>query len=208
MNWNLWWVYVPTDTLLCLTPGPAVLLVLATALRRGFGPSVRSTLGILSANGCYFAISATGVGAILLASYRVFSLVKWIGAAYLIVLGLKALLEKSSPLQVSEGASGARSGGRLFLDGFLLQLSNPKALVFFAALLPQFIDVRGPVPLQVAILGVTSEAIEFLVLLGYGMAAGRAMALARQPRYARWTNRASGLLLIGAGGGLALLRRD
>ena len=207
MNWTLWWLFVPTDIVLCLTPGPAVLLVLATALRRGPRPSVASTLGILSANAIYFALSATGLGALLLASYRIFFLVKWAGAAYLIYLGVKALMLKSSALDDPQSTPGARSFRRLFADGLLLQLSNPKAIVFFAALLPQFIDPKGEVALQVVVLGITSIVIEFVVLLSYGLAAGRAMAVARQPRYASWANRVSGVLLIGAGSGLAALRR-
>jgi len=209
MNWTLWWIYLPTITVLCLTPGPAVLLILATALRRGAGRSVFSSLGILAANITYFIFSATSVGALLLASYRVFSLVKWIGAAYLVYLGLRALLAKSSKLAgPSDQPACDRSASRLFLDGLLLQFSNPKAFVFFAALLPQFIDSRLPVGPQVAVLGLTDVMIEFCVLLGYGLAAGRALAVARQPRYATWTNRVSGVLLIGAGTGLAALRRS
>src|SRR5437868_12956333 len=196
MNWTLWWLFVPVDTVLCLTPGPAVLLVLATALRRGPRASVASTLGILSANSIYFALSATGLGALLLASYRIFFLIKWAGAAYLIYLGVKALLSKSGTFGNTEVAGGSsRSSSRLFMDGLLLQLSNPKAIVFFAALLPQFIDPAGRLALQVFVLGLTSVCIEFLVLLSYGLAAGRAMAVARQPRYARWTNRISGMFL-------------
>jgi homoserine/homoserine lactone efflux protein len=146
MNWTLWWLFVPTETALCLTPGPAVLLVLATALRRGATRSIFSNLGILSANTTYFALSATSVGALLLTSYRIFFLVKWIGAGYLVYLGLKALLAKSPVLAGPPDQLGRdRSAARLFLDGFLLQISNPKALVFFAALLPQFIDARGSV---------------------------------------------------------------
>jgi len=209
MNWTLWWLFVPTETILCLTPGPAVLLVLATALRSGSRPSIVATSGILTANAVYFVVSATSLGALLLASYRLFFLVKWIGAAYLIFLGAKALVSNSLPVDAPESAPGAsRSSWRLFADGLLLQLSNPKAIVFFAALLPQFIDPKGRLALQVFVFGLTSVCIEFLVLLSYGLAAGRAMAVARQPRYARWTNRISGMFLIGAGSGLALLRRD
>ncbi len=86
-------------------------------------------------------------------------------------------------------------------------MSNPKAIVFFTALVPQFIDAHAPVAAQVVILGITSEVIEFSVLLGYGFAAGRASNWAQQPRYAMWTNRVAGTLLIGAGAGLATLRR-
>jgi homoserine/homoserine lactone efflux protein len=209
LNWTLWWLFVPTETVLCLTPGPAVLLVLATALRRGPGASAASTLGILSANSIYFALSATGLGAVLLASYRIFFLIKWAGAAYLIYLGVRALLSKSSALGRSQiEDERARSARQLFMDGLLLQLSNPKAIVFFAALLPEFIDPRGDLVAQVVVLGITSLIIESGVLLIYGLAAGRVSAVARQPRYTKWTNRVSGVLLIGAGSGLAALRRS
>jgi len=207
MNWTLWWLFVPTEALLCLTPGPAVLLVLATALRRGTASGAMSILGILTANSIYFTLSATGLGAVLLASYRIFFLVKWAGAAYLIYLGVRALLSKPVRLD-ADPAAGRRSAGTLFLDGLLLQLSNPKAIVFFAALLPQFIDPKNDIVLQILVLGITSIVIESAVLLGYGLAAGRAMAVARQPRYAAWVNRVSGVLLIGAGSGLAALRRS
>ncbi len=209
MNWTLWWLFVPTDTLLCLTPGPAVLFVLATALKSGVRASIASALGILSANAIYFTLSATGVGALLLSSYRIFFLVKWVGAAYLVYLGLRSLLSRPGHSADSAVAPGTSPAGRRILrDGILLQLSNPKAIVFFAALLPQFIDAKGDVTRQVIVLALTSLVIEAVVLLGYGMAAGRALELARQPRYAAWTNRISGTLLIGAGGGLALLRRN
>jgi threonine/homoserine/homoserine lactone efflux protein len=208
LNWTLWWLFVPTEALLCLTPGPAVLLVLATALRAGGRRSIASSLGILAANAVYFLISATSLGALLIASYRLFFLIKWIGAAYLVILGIRTMLGAREPLvPAAELSAKAESFRRRFANGFLLQMSNPKALIFFTALLPQFIDTRFPVAWQVAILGVTSELIEFCVLLGYGLAAGRAAQLARQPRYAAWTNRLSGGMLIGAGAGLAMIRR-
>jgi homoserine/homoserine lactone efflux protein len=195
------------EFVLCLTPGPAVLYVISSGLRAGARKSIASILGILAANAVYFAISATGVGALLLASSNLFFAVKWIGAAYLVYIGLQALLGKSEMLISQEASTAAIRGRRLFRDGFILQASNPKAIVFFTALLPQFIDPHGSVVQQVLILAITSAVIEFCVLLGYGSAAGRASALAHQPRYAAWTNRVAGVLLIGAGAGLAALRK-
>jgi len=167
-----------------------------------------SILGILTANTVYFALSATGVGALLISSYRVFFLVKWIGAAYLVYLGASTILGRSELLPPGAPARTGASAMRLFRDGFVLQMSNPKAIVFFSAILPQFIDPRRAVLSQIVILGLTSVICEFAVLSSYVLAAARASMLARQPRYAKWTNRIAGSLLIGAGAGLAALRRD
>jgi homoserine/homoserine lactone efflux protein len=205
VNWTLWSVFVPTEALLSMTPGPAVLLVLATALRMGGRKSILSSLGILAANTVYFVLSATSVGALLVASYRLFFLVKWIGAAFLVILGVQTIFGGGHSIAPKPDAPVRER--RLFLNGFLLQMSNPKAIIFFTALLPQFIDAHFPVARQVAILGVTSVVLEFFILLAYGVLASRASRLARQPRYAAWTNRLSGGMLVGAGTGLALLRR-
>jgi homoserine/homoserine lactone efflux protein len=207
MNPTTWWLFAGMEFVLCLTPGPAVLYVISSGLRAGAQKSIFSNLGILAANAFYFGLSATGVGALLVASYNLFFYVKWIGAAYLVFLGIRALVGKAAIIESSGAASDQIGNWRLFRDGFFLQASNPKAIVFFSALVPQFIDPHSPIVMQVAILAVTSNVIEFFVLLGYGAAAGQASALARQPRYANWTNRIAGVLLIGAGAGLATLRR-
>jgi homoserine/homoserine lactone efflux protein len=207
MNPTTWWLFAGMELVLCLTPGPAVLYVISSGLRAGTRRSISSILGILAANAVYFLLSATGVGALLAASYQLFFAVKWIGAAYLVFIGLRALFGKSNIVETAGAAPEKPGGWLLFRDGFILQASNPKAIVFFSALLPQFIDPHGAIVTQVVILGVTSNVIEFFVLLGYGAAAGRASDFARQPRYANWTNRVAGVLLIGAGAGLAALRR-
>jgi homoserine/homoserine lactone efflux protein len=207
MHWQTWLLFVMTETVLCLTPGPAVLFVLSQALRRGAGKSVWASSGILSANAVYFALSATSLGAIIVASYKIFFLVKWAGAAYLIYLGVQSLLSKSSILTLPEATLQAAEGKRILRDGFFLQGANPKALLFFTAILPQFIDPKQPVALQILILGVSSIVVEFVVLSIYGQLAGRALAAARNPRYEAWTNRVAGSFLIAAGVGLARLRR-
>jgi len=205
MNWTTWWLFVATETMLCLTPGPAVLFVLSSALRSGTRKSLASNAGILAANMVYFVLSATSLGALLVASFDLFSAVKWIGAAYLIFLGLRTLFGKRTALRAD--TSMEKPPLRMFGDGFILQASNPKSILFFTALLPQFIDPRLPVVPQVATLALTSLVIEFLILFGYGAAAGRASDLARQPKYALWTDRIAGVMLIGAGAGLATLRK-
>ena len=205
VSWTTWWLFAATETVLSFTPGPAVLFVLASALRVGAKQAMPAILAILAANTLYFALSATSIGALLVSSHGLFFAVKWMGAAYLVYLGVRAIWGHHSvvPLEWQTAVAG---GWRLFGDGLVLQLSSPKALVFFAAILPQFIDPRRAVVPQVVILGVTSAVCELAVLFGYAVAAGRASILTRQPRYAKWTNRVAGGLLIGAGAGLALLR--
>jgi threonine/homoserine/homoserine lactone efflux protein len=206
MHFDTWAWFAITETILCLTPGPAVLLVLATALRRGALPSLASTCGILAANTAYFAVSATGLGAVILTSHELFFAIKWLGAAYLIWLGLNAFFAKRGSIATAPATIRAAAPRRLFVDGFVLQAANPKALIFFTALLPQFIDPTGSLPLQVAILGTTSVVIEFVVLAVYGALAGRASRLASKPRFALAANRIAGGLLVGAGIRLAAIK--
>jgi homoserine/homoserine lactone efflux protein len=197
MTLTTWWIFVCTETVLCLMPGPAVMFVLSSALKAGARKSVASNLGILSANAVYFALSATGIGALLLSS-KLFLAVKWIGAAYLIILGLRLLFGHNDAQNAPAEALIDLKSHHLFFSGFTLQMSNPKAILFFSALLPQFLNPHAAVVPQIVILGATSVVIEFSILLGYGIA-GSAIT----PRYARWTNRVAGGLLIGAGAGLA-----
>jgi homoserine/homoserine lactone efflux protein len=202
MTWTIWWLFVCTETVLCLIPGPAVLLTLSTALKAGAKKSIASNLGILAANSVYFALSATGIGALLLSS-RLFYAVKWIGAGYLVYLGLRSIFDRNYAILAPESTLTDHKLHHLFFNGFTLQISNPKAIVFFSALLPQFLNPHASIVPQICILAATSVLIEFVILLSYAMAASRASKLAREPRYAKWTNRIAGSLLIGAGAGLA-----
>jgi homoserine/homoserine lactone efflux protein len=207
MTWQTWLLFVMTEGVLCVTPGPAVLYVLSQAIRRGPAKSVWGSGGILGANIVYFALSATSLGAVIVASYRLFFLIKWAGAAYLVYLGLRSFFGKTSIAALPESGDDSRTGPRILRDGFFLQAANPKALLFFTAILPQFIDPAHNVALQIFILGISSTLMEFVILFIYGQLAGRALSTARNPRFEKLTNRIAGSLLIGAGVGLARLRR-
>ena len=207
MTWQVWSAFFIVETALCLTPGPAVLFVLSQALTRGTLKTLWAIGGILAANTFYFILSATGVGAILMASYDLFFAIKWLGAAYLVWLGISAFLGQSRALSIRRGDATPVPISRLLLNGFILQMSNPKALVFFTALVPQFINPHAAIVPQVAILALTSVVIEFLVQFGYALLAGRAAHLASEPRFAHVTERVAGSLLIGAGIGMAAIRR-
>ena len=205
MPFQTWALFCATEIVLCFTPGPAVLLVVSLALTRGSRPGLAASLGILAANAFYFLLSATGIGAVLLASWQLFSLIKWLGAAYLVCLGLRMLLAPSQEPLAADAP--ARQPIAPLRHGLITQGANPKALVFFTALLPQFVDPARAVAPQIAILGVSSIAIEFAVLSLYVAVCRRARGMMHRPGFAAALNRTGGALLIGAGAGLATMRR-
>lgn len=204
MSVESWLLFCVTETVLCFTPGPAVLLVVSLALTRGATAGFRASLGILSANAMYFVVSATSIGALLLASWELFTVVKWCGAAYLIWTGARMIMNGTSRI-AEDGFDADQGPYRLgsFASGFLTQGANPKALVFFTAILPQFIDPQAPIGMQLAILGTSSILIELLVLGIYTVACHKSRGWVRQSRFATPFERAGGALLIGAGARLA-----
>src|SRR5579864_7895732 len=155
---------------LCFIPGPAVMAVLGAALSReraGFA----TALGILTGNAIYFIVSALGIASVILASHTTFTIVRWCGAAYLAYLGIRALTVKQSAALTPAAVPAPGGFARGWAGGTIVQLANPKALVFFLAIVPQFIDPRANLTLQVTVLGVASLAIELAVLSLYIAAA-------------------------------------
>ena len=138
MTWQVWSAFVVLETVLCLTPGPAVLFVLSTALTRGSAKTVWSILGIVTANTVYFILSGTGIGAILMASYNLFFAIKWIGAAYLVWLGVSAFMGKSTTLAVRVRKSNNRK--RIVVDGARLGKSH--------AVFPPIRRILSPIPFK------------------------------------------------------------
>lgn len=207
MTLELWLVYLVAAIGLSLTPGPNGLLCLAHVAAYGF----RRTLFTVAGGACGFflliALSLAGLGALLAASESAFTVAKWIGAAYLVYLGAR-LWRAPAPL-LEGGSTGlhdaAISRSRLFLQGFLVAVSNPKGIIFFAAFLPQFMSPGMPYWLELAVFGGTFVAVETVYELGLArMAHGIAPRLGR---YGRGFNRATGGVFIGLGAALAAAQR-
>ena len=206
MTWASWSAFVVAMTALCVVPGPAVLLVLSQALSHGTAKAVWSILGIIVAGTAWFVLSATGIGAVLTASYDLFFAIKWIGVAYLVWLGV-ATFFRTSKLAALRPASGPADAKRLFAGGFVLQMANPNVLLFFTAFLPQSIDPHRALWPQIATLALTTAVIEFVVQVGYAVLAGRFRTMATAQRFAVITDRVAGVLLVAAGLGMAAIRR-
>ena len=206
MSLELLFVFAITEFSLSLTPGPAVFLVVSQGMRTGFKPSLKGTLGILSGNTIYFALSAFGLGALLMASATLFQIIKYLGAAYLVVMGIRMMMSKGETFVGNESATMPQPSLQLFSQGLLTQLSNPKAIVFFTALLPQFVTPGESVFEQFMVLGLVSIAVEFPVLAVYGWVAERGGRLIPE-RYISLPNRIAGVFLVGAGVGLASIRK-
>jgi homoserine/homoserine lactone efflux protein len=209
MTTQTWLAFFVTETALSLVPGPAVLYVVGQAMRHGAPRALAANLGILSGNTLYFLLSAFGLAALVAAAAPLFVAIKWLGVGYLAWLGLAEWRDalRGTGLRTS-AARGAPAPFAMWRQGVLLQLANPKAILFFTALLPQFVDPAQAVAPQIAVLALTSVASEFVVLAGYAWVAARGgRVLHANPRYARCTGAAAGTCLIGAGIGLALAQR-
>jgi threonine/homoserine/homoserine lactone efflux protein len=194
---------------LIVVPGPNVLFVISRSLMLGRAAGVASALG--GQIGVYTQVAAValGVGAVVERSVAVFTVIKLAGAIYLVFLGVQAIRHRRSLGTALGSAVSQKSIGAMLRDGFVVGVSNPKAIVFFAAVLPQFVNPSaGHVPLQMLLLGTVFAAIAVLCDSTWALAAGTARAwLARSPRRLELVGGAGGLVMIGIGAGLALTGR-
>jgi homoserine/homoserine lactone efflux protein len=202
MPLELYLAYVAACIVLVIVPGPTVTLIVANSLKYGTRAGLINIAGTQLGLALCIGIVLLGLASLIAALGWWFDVVRLAGAAYLVWLGWK-LLRSSGSLDVPESAP--RPHGGFFLQGFMVLMSNPKALVLFGAFFPQFIDPKGDYVSQVALLGVTAM-LTALVFDGlYAVLAGRAGAVLTRRRV-RLVSQASGLCLIGGGVWLALAR--
>ena len=193
-------LFVSAALVLLLIPGPAVLYIIGRSVEQGRLAGFVSDLGIHSATLVHVAAATLGLSAVLASSALAFAVVKYAGAAYLIWLGLKKIF---GPVEApgADVALKPLGKGRLFRDGFIVNLLNPKTAIFFLAFLPQFVDVsRGHIAMQVALLGLIFTSLGFLTDGCYALAAGTAGGWLKRSRgYLKFERYVSGVLFIGLG---------
>ncbi|MEM7074323.1 MAG: LysE family translocator [Pseudomonadota bacterium] len=173
-------------------PDTSQLLIISNALRHGLRRSLATIAGDLSANVIQMTLAAFGLTAVIAASADALWVVKWLGVAYLAWIGLKLLFSRAE-----DGPLVPAPPGRLFRQGFVTSSANPYAVVFFAALFPQFIDTTAPVLPQLLILGGTYLVVDGVILVLWGWTATRTLGRVRALTGV-WVNRVSGMLMMGA----------
>ena len=206
MDLTVWITYLIATFVLSLSPGPGAFSSISSGLHHGFRLGLWNGVGMQAANMLHVALVSVGLGALLLASETLFGLVKWLGVAYLLYLGIVTWRAPAKPFE-EDRDDDADTAASVFRRGFFVNLTNPKGIIFFAAILPQFIDVARPQVLQYAILAATTFAVDLVVMMGYTAMAAKVMRAMRDPGKLRWVNRALGGAFVAAGVALATFRR-
>jgi len=199
-DWGSLGVFAAAALLLLITPGPAVLYIVARSVDQGRAAGIVSALGVHAGTLVHIAAAAAGLSVLLAASATLFSFVKYLGAAYLVYLGVRRLLDRA-PLH-GPGQARAIPWRRAFLDGVVVNVLNPKTALFFLAFLPQFVDpTRGSVGPQVLALGLVFVMLGLFTDGLYAVAAGsaRRFILAASPRFTTAQRWVTGGMYIGLG---------
>jgi len=212
MDFNVWLAFFAASWVIAISPGSGAVLSMSHGLAYGMHRSSATIAGLQLGLAVILLIAGVGVGALLLASATAFTVVKVLGAAYLIWLGLK---QWRAPVHAHAPAAGQALVNHLgvptvrerVLTGFMTNVTNPKGIVFMVAVLPQFIDPHRPLWLQLLILLVTSIGVDLVVMHGYAFLASRAQRWLATARARRAQNRVFGGVLMAMGAGLMLVKR-
>lgn len=206
MSLELWIAFTLATCALLAMPGPTILLVVSYALGHGRASAWATVPGVTLGDFTAMTISLLGAGAVLAASATLFTLLKLLGAAYLIWLGIQ-LWRADATLDAMSGAPSGADGRRMFWNAYLVTALNPKSIVFFIAFVPQFVDPAAPMLAQFAVLEATFLTLAAINVALWAVLAGQMRARFQKPSTLRIVNRVGGSFLIGAGLLTAAARR-
>ena len=207
MALDTWLAFFLASWIISLSPGAGAIAPMSSGLQYGFLRGYWNAIGLQIGLAMQIAVVAGGLGAILAASSNAFYAIKWFGVAYLVYLAVKQW--RALPMDMTDDAA-VRPIGKpmaMIFRGFLVNASNPKALVFMLAVLPQFVNPQAPLLAQYLILGATMISVDMIVMAGYTGLASKVLRLLRTPKQQKRMNRTFAGLFVGAAGFLASLHR-
>lgn len=207
MTLEHWLAFAAASAILLAIPGPTVLLVVSYALSQGRRTAAAMAVGVTLGDLTAMTASMLGLGALLAASATLFTILKWLGAAYLVFLGVRLWRAPVALGEETAAAGPAPGAGRIMAHAYAVTALNPKSIAFFVAFLPQFLDPGRPFLPQMLVFMATFLVLAALNVLAYAMAAAAARRTVRRPGLLRAINRLGGSLLVGAGLMTAAWRR-
>ncbi len=197
MTLETWAAFAAASAVLLVIPGPTILLVVSYALGQGWRTALPMAVGVALGDFTAMTLSMLGIGALLMASATVFTVLKWIGAAYLIYLGVK--LFRAGGALDARPRTDAVSAAKMMGHAWLVTALNPKSITFFVAFLPQFLDHSADFFAQMLVFETTFLALAFMNAFGYALVASHARNVVSNPRAIGLFNKTGGTLLVGAG---------
>ena len=207
MSTAQWLAFLPAALLVAASPGASNLLAFANGTRAGWWPSVLALLGRSVAFALMIGLVLAGLGVLLATSVVAFAILKWLGVAYLVWLGIRLWRSDAVPELATEATGPRQAAFTLARREFWVAMGNPKAVLLFTAFIPQFVDPRGAIPTQLVALGAAYIAIELVTASLYAAVGSRLKAVAVRERGARLINRVTGGMMLGAAIYLATAER-
>ena len=208
MELSTWLAFFAASWAISLSPGPGAIAAMSAGLNQGFRRGYWTTIGLVMGIWVQVLLVGVGLGAVIAASATIFTAIKWIGAGYLVYLGIQQWRAPAVPM-VAEDAAASRAMRRrdLVLRGLTINAVNPKGTVFLLAVMPQFLDLTQPLALQYLVVAATISFTDLVVMAGYTALAARVLSALKEAHHIRAMNRVFGSLFIGAGALLATFKR-
>ena len=207
MELSVWLAFFAASWAISISPGAGAVAAMSAGLNHGFARGYFMTFGLVLGILTQVLVVAVGLGALIATSSFAFSVIKWLGVAYLVWLGIQQWRSPAAPITAEAGSAVEVSRRELVLRGWAVNAVNPKGTVFLLAVVPQFLDLAAPLAPQYLVIGATLAFTDLVVMAGYTALASRVLRLLRSPRQVRALNRVFGSLFVAAGALLATVKR-
>jgi len=207
MELTTWFAFFAASWAISISPGAGAVAAMSSGLNHGFARGYFMTLGLVLGIWTQILVVGLGLGALIATSSLGFAIVKWLGVAYLVWLGIKQWRAPAVPMVAETGEALLAPRRSLVLRGWMVNAVNPKGTVFLLAVVPQFLDLSHSLTTQYAVIAATLGFTDLVVMAGYTALASKVLRLLKSPRQIKALNRTFGSLFVAAGGLLALCKR-